>query len=88
MIKNKNLMQIAKDLFPINRSLTGIGVRKTLRYIKKIHPNLIIKSVPSGKKVFDWKIPLEWKISDGFIKDRSGKKMADYKKNNLHIMSY
>ena len=57
-IKNKNLMQIAKDLFPINRSLTGIGVRKTLRYIKKIHPNLIIKSVPSGKKVFDWKIPL------------------------------
>lgn len=88
MIKNKNLMQIAKDLFPINRSLTGIGVRKTLRYIKKIHPNLIIRSVPSGKKVFDWKTPLEWKISDGYIKDEKNNKILNYKSNNLQIMSY
>jgi len=88
MKKNKKLMSIAKDLFPINRSLTGDGVRETLNYIKKIYPKLSIKSVPSGKKVFDWKTPLEWKILDGFIQDQNGKKIADYKKNNLHIMSY
>ena len=33
---NFKIMKWANDLFPICRSLTGEGNRKTLRYIKKI----------------------------------------------------
>ncbi len=76
-----------KDLFSMNRSLAGDENRKTLRYIKNNLP-IKIKSFPSGEKVFDWKVPNEWKIRDGFIKDSLGKKLIDVKKNYLHVASY
>ncbi len=88
-IEQGNLMyKWASDLFPINRSLTGEGVRETLRYIKNVLPELSIKSVPSGKHVFDWKIPNEWNVTDAYIITPKGLKIADFKKNNLHLMGY
>jgi Uncharacterized protein conserved in bacteria with an aminopeptidase-like domain len=62
-----NMYQWAKELFPINRSITGDGVRKTLRYIKNEIPKIKIKSVKSGSKCFDWKVPLEWKVDRAYI---------------------
>ncbi len=76
-----------KQLFPINRSLTGNGNRKTLRSLKKICKQLKILEFSSGKKVFDWTIPPEWNVKDAFIKC-DGKKIVDFKKNNLHLVSY
>ena len=85
----KKLIDLAKKLYPINRSITGRGVVRTLKIIKKDHlPSLKIKKIKSGKKVYDWKIPPEWNIQDAFVKDRFGKKIIDFKKNNLHVVSY
>tara|TARA_B100001027_G_C16265943_1_gene332083 strand:+ start:1249 stop:2496 length:1248 start_codon:yes stop_codon:yes gene_type:complete len=81
-------MKWANDLFPICRSLTGEGNRKTLRYIKKINRNFKIKSFKSGEKFYDWKIPLEWKIKNAYIKDKLGLKIVDFKKNNLYVLNY
>ena len=77
-----------KHLYPICRSITGEGVRTTLKFLKKEINNLKIKSVASGTKVFDWKVPYEWNIKSGFIEDDSGKKIVDFKKNNLHVVGY
>ena len=78
-----------KKLFPLNRSLTGEGTLKTLKFFKKINPELKIIRFKSGKKVFDWTIPHEWKITDAFIKHiKTKKKFAEFKKNNLHILNY
>ena len=77
-----------KDLYPFNRSLTGEGNRKTLRYIKKIIPQLSIKKVRSGTKCFDWKVPAEWNISEGYIENQNNKKIIDFKNNNLHVIGY
>ena len=52
------MLDLAKELFPINRSISGKGVRKTLKIFKKKIPNLKIKSFISNSKVFDWKVPL------------------------------
>ena len=83
------LINLAKKLYPINRSITGKGINLTLKIIKKQYlPNLKIKKIKSGTKVFDWKIPPEWNIKDAFIKDETRKKIVDYKKNNLHIVAY
>ena len=87
MIGNK-IYKLAKRLFPINRSITGNGTRKTLEILKDHNENLKIKSIPSGSKVFDWVIPYEWNVKDAWIKDSRNKKIVDIKKNNLHLMSY
>ena len=77
-----------KILFPINRSLTGNGIRKTLKIIKNEFPDLEIKKIKSGTKVFDWNVPEEWNVTDAYIKDKHGKKIIDFKNNNLHLMGY
>lgn len=82
------LFEWAKDLFPLNRSLTGEGVRSTLNYLKKITPEIEIKEIPSGTKVFDWNIPEEWYVSEAYIEDLQGNRIVDFKVNNLHLVGY
>ena len=76
-----------KDLFPINRSLTGKGVRETLEYLSGLIPDMRIYSVKSGTKAFDWCIPNEWHINDAYIEDSKGNRIVDFKNNNLHNQS-
>ena len=78
----------AEDLFPINRSITGEGVRKTLKYIKNIIPELTINEIPTGTDVFDWKIPNEWNITEAFIEDETGNRIIDFEDSNLHVVGY
>ena len=82
------MIDLAKKLYPINRSITGKGVRKTLDLIKKKIP-LKKKYFKTGKKVFDWVVPKEWDIKKAYILDlKNNKKYANFNKNNLHIVGY
>lgn len=87
MIGN-DIHRLAKRLWPINRSLTGEGVRETLEIIRKILPSMKIHSVESGKKVFDWIVPKEWHVNEAYILTPSGEKICDFSKNNLHLVGY
>lgn len=78
----------AKELWPINRSITGEGVRQTLDLIQKHIPNLEVNSVPSGTQVFDWTVPKEWTVKAAYIMTPSGEKICDFDKNNLHLLGY
>jgi aminopeptidase-like protein len=82
-----SLVSLMKELYPICRSITGEGVRETLRIIQKRIP-LEIQEVPSGTKVFDWTVPLEWNVSDAYVMNRAGKRVIDFQSHNLHLMSY
>ena len=84
----RKIFNLGKKLFPICRSITGKGVRQTLKIIKKFEPMIKIKSIKSGKKVFDWKVPKEWNISNAYILDHKNEKLIDFKKNNLHLIGY
>ena len=77
-----------KVLYPICRSITGSGQKKTLKIIKKEFPSLNIRKIKSGKKVYDWKVPFEWNIKDAYVIDKFGVKIIDFKKNNLHVIGY
>jgi aminopeptidase-like protein len=74
-------------LWPICRSITGNGVRETLNILNEIIPLKQIE-IPSGTQVFDWTVPKEWNISDAYILSPDGRKIADFKTNNLHVVSY
>ncbi|MBI3511419.1 MAG: DUF4910 domain-containing protein [Bacteroidetes bacterium] len=84
---NKEIEKYFDRLWPICRSITGNGLRDSLKIISEIIP-LQLKEVPTGKKVFDWEIPKEWNISDAWILGPDGKKYAELKKNNLHVVNY
>ncbi|MHA7924509.1 MAG: DUF4910 domain-containing protein [Marinobacter sp.] len=79
--------RLISELYPICRSITGNGVRETLRVLTKRLP-LDIHEVPTGTQVFDWTVPREWNIRDAYLLDPLGRKIIDFKKSNLHIVSY
>lgn len=84
----KAMYQLAQRLFPLGRSLTGAGVRESLAVLKEQIPELEVEEVPSGTQVFDWTIPKEWEITEGYIEDENGQRILDYAENNLHIIGY
>lgn len=77
----------ARELYPLPRSITGNGTRQTLDAISRLVP-LERHEVPTGTQVFDWEVPREWNIRAAWIKDPSGRKVVDFERHNLHVMSY
>ena len=84
----QEIYDLAVKLYPINRSLTGDGVRETLRILQEIVPSLHVSEIPSGTECFDWNVPQEWNVKDAYVKDADGKKVIDFQKHNLHLMGY
>ncbi len=86
------MYDLADEIFPICRSLSGAGVRETLdilgRHLAEDGIKLEIHNVPTGTEVFDWTVPKEWVIRDAYIEDEAGNHIIDFKNNNLHVMGY
>jgi aminopeptidase-like protein len=80
-------IELIRELFPICRSITGDGLRQTLCRLGELIP-LETHEVATGTKVFDWTIPKEWNIRDAYIKDREGRRVVDFRVNNLHVVNY
>lgn len=78
----------ASDLFPLNRSLTGAGVRETLLYFQKEIPEILIHEVASGTRANDWVVPEEWNVKEAYLLDLQTGHRFDFKDNNLHLMGY
>ncbi len=79
--------QLMTDLYPICRSITGDGVRQSLRLLQAQIP-LTLHEVPTGTPVFDWTVPQEWNIRDAYVKNARGEKVIDFQQHNLHVLNY
>jgi aminopeptidase-like protein len=79
--------RLAARLFPICRSLTGEGVRQSLRILRDYVP-LQISEVPSGTSVFDWVVPKEWNIADAYVANARGQRVIDFRQHTLHVVQY
>ncbi len=83
----RDLHTFAAGLYPICRSITGEGVRRTLAMIKERVP-LQTVDVATGTKAFDWTVPKEWNIEDAYIRLPGGARVVDFKQSNLHVLNY
>jgi aminopeptidase-like protein len=78
---------MVSELFPICRSITGNGLRETLRRVGQRIP-LQIHEVPTGTQVLDWSVPREWNIRDAYVKNSRGQRLIDFQESNLHVVNY
>jgi aminopeptidase-like protein len=78
---------LASEIYPICRSITGDGVRETLKCLAR-HVDLEVREVPTGTQVFDWTIPREWNVRDAYIKNSKGERVVDFRASNLHVLNY
>ena len=81
------LHSLVSELYPICRSITGNGLRETLRRIGERIP-LKIHEVPTGTQVYDWTVPREWNIRDAWVKNSRGERVIDFQRSNLHVVNY
>jgi aminopeptidase-like protein len=81
------MYELAAELFPICRSITGDGVRDTLDILSR-HVPIDVTEIPTGTPILDWTVPKEWNIRDAYIRDASGRRVVDFRASNLHVMSY
>jgi aminopeptidase-like protein len=88
IITGDQMIHWMKEMWDFPRSITGNGTKKTLEYLKQINPKLSFHQFKTGTKVFDWNIPQEWNIFDSYIEHESGKRFAEFSKNNLHVLGY
>ncbi|MEU6715898.1 DUF4910 domain-containing protein [Nonomuraea sp. NPDC046802] len=83
----EELHALVERLYPICRSITGDGVRRTLEIVGE-HLPLTVTEVPTGTEVLDWNVPKEWNIRDAYVKDSSGRRVIDFRASNLHVVGY
>ena len=87
-MNGKNIHELASRLWPLNRSITGDGVRATLSILREELSGLELHEVPTGTHVFDWSVPKEWRVREAYIQTPGGQRICDFKKNNLHLVGY
>jgi aminopeptidase-like protein len=83
----ERMLTLASRVFPLCRSITGDGVRETLREVAARIP-LETHEVPSGTNVLDWTVPDEWNIRDAYVANAGGRRVVDFGESNLHVVSY
>ena len=81
------MIELICELYPVCRSITGDGLRQSLFRLGELIP-LATQEVATGTQVFDWTIPKEWNIQDAYIKDKEGRRVVDFRENNLHVVNY
>jgi len=87
LAEGQAMYRLISQLYPICRSITGDGLRQTLR-ILQAHIPLELREVPTGTRVFDWTVPKEWNIRDAYVKNSGGERVIDFQKSNLHVVNY
>lgn len=70
------------------RSITGAGVRQTLKWIDEQLGGMIITEIPTGTKCFDWTVPSEWKFDEAWIEQADGTRIVDTADTILHVLNY
>lgn len=81
------MLRLVGELYPLVRSITGDGVRETLRRVAAVTP-LDVHEIATGTRIFDWEVPREWNVREAWVAAPGGERIADLRRNSLHLMGY
>jgi aminopeptidase-like protein len=84
----EDLFKFIEKVWRYMRSITGDGVRLTLKDAKDLIPELEIYEIPTGTKIWDWTVPQEWIFRGAKILNSKGGVVLDSDHNNLHVLNY
>ena len=87
MNERQLLDNLFDELWPLARSITGKGIAESFSIIQKYLP-LQIDKTPTGKKIYDWEVPMEWELNSAKLFDPNGNIICDAERNNLEVVSY
>jgi len=87
MTVGEELYKLVAELYPICRSITGDGVRRTLEAVDR-EVGLVVHEVPTGTAVLDWTVPREWNVRDAWVAGADGRRVIDFRASNLHLLGY
>lgn len=76
-----------RRLWPIMRSITGEGQRRTHDMLSELVP-LTHWDIPTGTPILDWEVPREWVFREAFVTDPAGRRILDAQDNTLHLVNY
>lgn len=82
----KILSKTFDQLFTIHRSIVSDGFLSSVKILWNSYNYKLIK-FKTGSKVYDWVVPKSYKVKDAYIITPDGKKICDFKKNNLHLIN-
>ena len=86
------LHDFARRLYRVARSLTGDGVRETLRQIRQeLGPaghRLTVHEVRTGTPLLDWTAPREWNLRQAWIRGPQGEFVAHTRDHGLAVVGY
>ncbi len=90
MNEGQMMYDLCKEIFPLNRSITGDAVRETFRILQDHIPDIRFQmhEVKSGTKVCDWTIPDEWNCDEAYLEGPDGERIVDMQNSNLHVLGY
>lgn len=83
----RDLERYFDRLWPLLRSITGEGVRRTHDILGELVP-LQRHEIPSGSQALDWTVPDEWRVREAYLIGPDGSRVLDVSDNNLHLLNY
>ncbi len=80
----RDIWSLMEELFPLHRTLVGDGFDRSLAIVGRRLP-LKVLEVPSGKEVWDWRVPPAWDVREAYIQDESGRRLVEQRLHALPL---
>jgi len=83
----EEIEQLFDRLWPLPRSITGEGARRTHSILGELVP-LQRMEIPSGSPAFDWTVPKEWVVREAYVLAPDRRRILDFAESNLRLVGY
>lgn len=88
-VADKSMMSLLKELWPLHRTINSDDLDQAFKLCDNyiIKDKLLMHEYKPGEEILSWLVPPRYHVRDAWLKI-DGNKVADFKKNSLHLLSY